>query len=319
MGWIGRGVEWFLQRQELASARTLRTQSSAWQQTCQQRAKTCLALADFLRDSPRFSGDILPEIVALYRSACVWLLAGAADTPRPISTLLEEADHARLLKAAGHQAAVDAVRTVLLRTTFEDASLDRKQLKDDALLLHTFGHSARRFWDGAYAVRWFWWRRIARLALLAPAVVLIYLFVAGNWHALTRYFPQGAKPSGAVAWQASSTYPNCDLAHHVCGSRHSDLLFHTLEEDSPWVEFDLGQIKPITRVDVKNIDEVDLQERAVPLLVEVSMNRSDWFLVAQRDTPFDTWTATFPSTMARFVRLRVARRTYFHLDNVSIR
>ena len=59
--------------------------------------------------------------------------------------------------------------------------------------------------------------------------------------------------------------------------------------------------------------------RAAPLVVELSSDRSAWTKAAQRDTSFVTWTAQFPPTTARYVRLRVARRTFLHLENVSIR
>lgn len=318
MGWIGRVGEWFLQREQLAEARKRLKETPAGHKTCLRRATACLSLADSLHDPLEPSESLCPEIVGIYRLACAWLLSAAASTPRPIADLLQEADQATLLTAAGGRAAFDAVRTVLLRNAFEEADLDRQQLVAEARSLKTFAHSAQRLIDPHYAIRAVWLRRLARLAIVvAPSLVLIGVVVAAEWKSPAQSLPKDPNRLAGVVWQASSSY--CNLRHHECWGQPSDLFFHTNEEDSPWVEFDLEQATPISRVEVKNIKDVALQGRAVPLIVEVSSDRSNWTDVAQRHTSFDTWTAEFPSTVVRYVRLRVIRRTYFHLENVSIR
>jgi len=41
--------------------------------------------------------------------------------------------------------------------------------------------------------------------------------------------------------------------------------------------------------------------------------------VAERDEPFGlTWTADFPSTKARYIRLTNLNTTYFHLTEVEV-
>jgi hypothetical protein len=95
-------------------------------------------------------------------------------------------------------------------------------------------------------------------------------------------------------------------------------LFHTDPQDNPWIEFDLGKPTGVHRIDVENRDDC-CQDRAIPLVVELSNDRTSWKEVARRDKDFSTWVARFPATRARYVRLRVPRSTTFHLHAVAIR
>ena len=60
------------------------------------------------------------------------------------------------------------------------------------------------------------------------------------------------------------------------------------------------------------------QERAIPVVVEVSVDGETWTQVARRDEPFTTWKPSFPEVATRYVRLRVPRRTAFHLRDFQI-
>ena len=44
-----------------------------------------------------------------------------------------------------------------------------------------------------------------------------------------------------------------------------------------------------------------------------------WTQVARREEPFGTWKASFPSRVARYVRLRAAKHTVLHLQGVAVR
>jgi hypothetical protein len=95
-------------------------------------------------------------------------------------------------------------------------------------------------------------------------------------------------------------------------------LFHTDPENQPWVEFDLGKEMKVRRIEVRNRNDC-CADRSVPLVAEVSNDRVTWTEVAKREKDFATWTAKFPRTKARYVRLRVPRHTVFHLKEVVIR
>jgi hypothetical protein len=95
------------------------------------------------------------------------------------------------------------------------------------------------------------------------------------------------------------------------------MLFHTSEERNPWFEIDLGEIKPVRRLTVKNRADSN-GERAVPLIAELSNDRSNWQVVARRDSPFTVWEPSFAPTKARYLRLRVPRLTFLHLEQVKV-
>ena len=146
------------------------------------------------------------------------------------------------------------------------------------------------------------WLRVplATVALIAIVVGLRAL-TAGENLAEGKPFRTSSMFSGWAACQADG----------AC----ADLIFHTEEQMNPWVEYDLGAPKKIRKIEVKNRPEC-CHERAVPLVVEVSTDRNTWTEVARRDIEFSTWSASFPARTARYVRLRVARTTTFHLKGV---
>ena len=118
--------------------------------------------------------------------------------------------------------------------------------------------------------------------------------------------------------QAEGLQDQLDLQRMHPPNHCGDLFFHTQPQDSPWIDFDLGAVKSVHRVEVTNRSDC-CQERAIPLIVEVSVDDKQWIQVARRDTDFAAWTATFPKQKARYVRFRVPRSTTLHFDDVVIR
>jgi len=97
------------------------------------------------------------------------------------------------------------------------------------------------------------------------------------------------------------------------------VMFHTKQQKNPWVEIDLGELRPVSSVRVRN--RLDCcQDRAVPLLVEISDESRAFVEVARKDEAFDVWELELPSRpSARFVRLRAHASTILHLNEVEIR
>ena len=96
------------------------------------------------------------------------------------------------------------------------------------------------------------------------------------------------------------------------------VFFHTTEEPSPSITFDLERIVDVRAVTVVNRADC-CGDRAVPLVVEVSENNTAWREVTRRTTDFRRWEARFAPTSARWVRLRVTRPSRLHLESVAIR
>lgn len=152
--------------------------------------------------------------------------------------------------------------------------------------------------------------RLRRLAWLAPA-----LFVAAlaGWMAWRPTDLARGRP-----FRASSHFASYPEQGRVDVRGPGELLFHTREEESPWVELDLGEPRAFSRVEVRNRTDC-CGQRALPLVVEVRSGDEPWLRVARRDRPFVTWTAELEPTSARFVRLRALGKTLLHLEGIIIR
>ena len=150
-------------------------------------------------------------------------------------------------------------------------------------------------------------RRIRIVLLIGAAAAFISAV-----HGILWAMPDGHRfraSSGAWGFPAAGT---------VGDHRDFGLFFHTAEEESPWVEIDLGELRDVDRVMVENRDDMGA-ERALPLVVELGDTARHYHEVARRVEAFDRWTATFPKQQTRYVRLLVPRRTTLHLKNVEAR
>jgi hypothetical protein len=94
-------------------------------------------------------------------------------------------------------------------------------------------------------------------------------------------------------------------------------LFHTHTEDNPWLMVDLGMVEKVRSIAIENRTSC-CQERAVPLVVELSADGKNWREVARKQEVFTNWNVKFGTHQARFVRLRVPRNTTFHLRRVRV-
>jgi hypothetical protein len=157
-----------------------------------------------------------------------------------------------------------------------------------------------------------WFTRVFRVGLVCLIAGLLLKTCSGgleDWRDLARGRP----------WTASSQFPGtagCKSPEQDC-QENTGFFFHTAHQDSPSIEFDLGETKKISSVIVQNRFDC-CADRAIPLVIEVSENHADWREVKRRTTEFETWRAQFTPTRARWVRLRVARGTILHLARVRI-
>lgn len=165
----------------------------------------------------------------------------------------------------------------------------------------------------ARGVQEIWFQRLFRVGF---PLVLLLLFagLASFVQARARLDDETMFP-----WRASSASGErgCESPRQGCEQDH--FFFHTKLENEPWIEFDVSRLNTVSQITVHNrTDCQDCSVRAVPLVIETSENGSSWNKVAQRDADFVTWTAHLPKTSTRFIRLRVLKRTHFHLKQVQI-
>jgi hypothetical protein len=150
------------------------------------------------------------------------------------------------------------------------------------------------------------WLRVALVvALLAISGVAVYL---------------ASRPRDLAAgrpWRASSAYPGFVPEDKACDGNSTRIFFHTAEESSPWVEIDLGSQKTVSSVEIANRADC-CGDRAVPLVVEVGPTPEHFTEVTRRAEPFRVFSTSFEPRQARYVRVRSLKRTFLHLDRVSV-
>ncbi|MDH4239878.1 MAG: discoidin domain-containing protein [Phycisphaerae bacterium] len=114
-----------------------------------------------------------------------------------------------------------------------------------------------------------------------------------------------------------------DAAGGCDGVKNGKWGFHTENEERPWWQIDLGKPTALGQVVVYN--RCDLAERNSRLMVLVSDDAKNFKQVYQHNgTTFYGYTDSKPLVVkmddvtARYVRLQLPGRSYFHLDEVEI-
>jgi hypothetical protein len=102
-----------------------------------------------------------------------------------------------------------------------------------------------------------------------------------------------------------------------CGGVSTAVFFCTNEDDNPWFEYDLGAPQRFSSLTILNRSDA-VPERAVPLIVEISNDKKTYTEIARRKEVFDVWSPSFAPRHARYVRLRVPRKSFLHLDAVAV-
>jgi hypothetical protein len=300
-------AEWFVRRQTLAEARARVPRRDEPAGRAFEQVRLLREVARQVAEPVELptSGRPAAVLLSLHRDLVYWTLVARERSDGgalpDFAGLWQRAPRDRLVSAAGSPANLESVERLLvgaaqppsLDTTDEDAALVRAfadALYDDLA-------APRRRVVRVVAQRWI--RLAAAAAVVVAAAVGIQTIIKG--------------PSLHTTMRVSSVLASC-APDPACAM----LLFHTDQQQDPWVEFDLGAPKPIHSVEIRNRRDC-CQDRNVPTLVEVSLDAAHWREVARSDEEFSSWTAKFPRTTARFVRLRVPRQTYFGFARVEIR
>jgi hypothetical protein len=281
------------------------------------RARLAAELADRTIDpaEPLRDGSAVPLAVSLFREAAYWaLLAKNESEDKP--SLRELLDAGKYPKPAMSEDDFALVRKALVDKTFVETADDRSDTAcRDADLTQAFVHGlVQSELDAEDRVTSVLVQRWVRMGVLV-AIVLVALFMVAN---SLRHAMQGPDLLEGKPWTTSSKAFDCRPKDMECGGARSAMFFHTTEEDKPWVEFDLGSAQSFSRIEVVNREDC-CPERAVPLIVEVSDDKAKWREVARRTDTFREWETTLKPTTARYVRLRVDRRTSMHLVRVTLR
>jgi hypothetical protein len=303
---IASALEWLLRRQAIRDAVVERDRVGTHRRAALDQARLLIEVARRVAEPaetlPRGSRPAV--LLDLYRSAVTW--AFRAETDDSTTTLAElwDGDRAeRVRAAAGDDAELGQLRELLVSaresTPLDLAEARVSRVRSFAETLVGMLSDPEREVDRLRVQRW------TRLALVAAVVGVI---VIG-----TPYLLQGPDLAAGRPFKLSSVYGNCD-ARQKCG----DLMFHTDFQENPWVTFDLGEVKTVRSVEVTNRSDC-CAERSIPLVIELSKDNRSFRQVARRDSDFTSFRATFKPQKARYVRLRAARHTALHLQNITVR
>jgi hypothetical protein len=248
--------------------------------------------------------------LALYRDAIYWALAarqaGGGAPPSDLRAVWDSSGPQTLAAGAPDNQTVDALRRTLV-DDYDPRGLAVKAA--DAARARAFAEAL--LWDAEAPrrrVHWVHAQRWLRLGAIALGVLLV---VAG-----IRSLVRGTDLAAGKPFRISKDWPG--WAECVKSEDCEQLMFCTDLGNDPWVEIDLGAPKTIQRIDVANRDKC-CQDRAVPLIVEISTDQKTWTQVARKDEEFSRWTVRFKPRTARWVRLKVLKQTMLHLKSVAVR
>jgi F5/8 type C domain len=312
---LARLRQWLLRSEALAEARQRRLDSG--QRSALRAALQSLELADRALDLPEGyrAGTPLAATLMLHQEAVWWALRAASHDPaQPRESLARAAaEHVALLSAvAGGEQPLAALRARFLEPEArsfqaldegEQLALIARVRPFAGALVASVGAPEERF---ARVARERWQRPLVALVTTAcVALLLAYELVPRD-------------VAAGKAWVASSGY-EWGFARSGTTDKFGadDLMFHTGTEQNPWLVVDLGALERVRRVVLEN-RQTCCQERAIPLIVELSADGINWHKVAYRKEPFNRWEARFRRQRARFVRLRVPRVTALHLRRVQV-
>jgi hypothetical protein len=315
-GGLRRALQWISGADRIAAARAAVPAWSKQQLELRRRAKLACELAERVIDKtdPVRLGSPAPAAAELYAAAIYWaLLADQPALGRPGAEALWQASGPSLARLGYEPAQLQTLkeRCVTERPFVDFADLDPA---DQPALLFELRELAQRLLAEQEApkltLQLLLAKRVLRIALLVLAVVGLAAIAA----AIATQRPDLAR---GKPWRTSSTRAVCQPEHGECAGAQTTILFHTNEEPNPWFEYDLGAPLQFSAMSIRNRTDGS-GDRALPLVVEVSNDHASYREIARRTEPFRVWRPKFSVQHARFVRLRVPRVTFLHLEQIQV-
>ena len=328
-GRLRRGWEWLWRGEALKLARFEQAKPSA---IAMARARVAAEVGERILNPPTpwLAGSAAHLAAAAFVEALGWTLRGERGAPAAatddqgsaaltapardeLARLIQEHESLLLELAPGREK-LDQLRLLALDRPFEAVSYTPA---DSEVAARVLAGVVARLLDRQRERLLPSDRVLLQRAQRTGALVLVAL-LALSLKPLDRIWLEPRRDLAAgKAWRASSTGENaCVSPAQQCGANR-DFFFHTNEEDEPWLEIDLASPQSFSALRVVNRQDC-CSERAVPLIAEVSGDHRNWRPVGQQRETFDTWVPRFPSVTARWVRLRVARRSTLHLYEVRV-
>jgi hypothetical protein len=315
-GFFRRTIDWYTCRPQRQKAQAAAS-ASPRELELLARAKAAYSSANLLNEPADPSRrDLAPaHAAALYAEALVWALwsyRAGEDAPKPEAlwsaaaapVVRELALPEERIAEVGRLLAAPSLAMVLADRPNAERDDAARLLKRAALVAIDVRERPFRAVDGVTLVAF------ARVAL----TVLVLLTAIGAAIALR---PEKPNLAAGKPWTTSSSMFECHPAQAECGGAKTRIFFHTREEQDPWLQYDLGSKLAFSSMLIQNRQDGET-DRAVPLIVEVGDDGTHFRQLARRDTEFSAWKPSFPTVTARYVRLRVPRRSMLHLEEVDV-
>lgn len=312
-------VEWFWRGQKLREARRSVEAGSDIERARLRHARAAFELAGRVLEpvEPLSTEPAYWLATLLYREAAYWALLAQreASSAADLAAAFAESQRSLLLFAADGEEGLLAIERILLaRRSADDVEEPLANQRLDAVIARAFVDALiRNKLASTERVRWVvlerWLRTGVALLLLLGAVIGVVVLV--------RNATRPPDLAEGKPWRLSSSAGDCRPAENSCLDTATDIFFHTLHEDKPWFELDLGAPRAFSVVELVNRTDC-CPDRAIPLVVELSADAENWQEVARQKESFETWRAEFPTQTARYVRVRVLRHTALHLVRVSV-
>jgi hypothetical protein len=313
---LRRVVDWHLCRPQIQEARSA-AEMTEREDALVRRAKSALSGANHLIEAPERTGEGLAgaHAAALYLESIYWtLLSSRTDLERPdLETLWTEARPIVDELGLSADQITDAKRFVAMqKPVLELPELAERDQEAAAMLLRQIAlrtMQVRCKKKRAYEV----WtlKRAMRIALTAVAVGILVLGVSA-------LMPEKRNLAAGKPWTTSSKLYDCHPQKNECGGVETKMFFCTREEQSPWFQYDLVSKTRFSSMTIVNRQDGGVLGRALPLIIEVSNDGKTFREVIRRNEEFTTWKPKFSAQEARYVRLRVAKKSFLHLEAVRI-
>jgi hypothetical protein len=311
-----RILDWLLCRPQIQEARSA-AQLSPREDALLRRSKSAFAAANHLLEAPERTGEGLAGAHAgvLYLESVYWALGSSrTDLERPeLPALWTEAKAITDELGLSPEQASETKRFVAMtKPALELPELPERDQEAAAMLLRQV--AARVIEVRSKKKRAFERLALMRALRLALAVGAVVAFVFG----VIALLPEKRNIAAGKVWTASSKLYDCHPQKNECGGVATKMFFCTKEETNPWFQYDLGAATNFSSMTIVNRLDGKLQNRATPLIVEVSDDGKKFREVIRRTEDFDTWKPKFAKQTARYVRLRVPKKTFLHLEAVRV-
>lgn len=307
--------EWLWRSDALRNARSIEPSLDASVRVPLARAEAALACAAQIaagKGAETSAADALA--LSLYREAAYWALCARAggqkadDLAGAFASLSPEA--CASLPTAVYE---DARAALLERDFVASSALDAIASAQDVKAAHAFVDAlldalATRERRELSLLR----QRVLRVATLLGSILVLLLGLLIVPARMRRDL------AASALWRASSgTLGFPGQGRGGSAPNETSLFFHTEHEKTPWIEFDLERARTLHSVRLVNRADC-CQERAAPLVIELSNDRHRYHRVAERDELFYDWSVRLASEQARYLRVRALNPTSLHLTRVEI-